>query len=154
MWGSYTSACVLSSFSYAWLCTALWTVAHQAPLSMGFSRQAYWSELPCPPPEDLPTPGIKPESLLCLLHWQAGSLPLAPPGKPLYTQHYCQMSSSIQKTKRVPHPTKPQGLRENVWLSKAISLPIKLWASGQTPINSSTHSEPTAVPICDLCWLQ
>ena len=42
----------------------LWTVAHQAPLSMGFSRQEYRSGLPFPPPEDLPTPGIKPESLL------------------------------------------------------------------------------------------
>ena len=38
------------------------TVAHQAPLSMGFSRQEYWSGLPCPPPGDLPDPGIKPES--------------------------------------------------------------------------------------------
>ena len=37
-----------------------WTIAHQAPLSMGFSRQEYWSGLPCPPPGDLPNPGIKP----------------------------------------------------------------------------------------------
>ena len=41
----------------------LWTVAGQAPLSMGFSRQEYWSGLPCPPPGDLPNPGIKPRSL-------------------------------------------------------------------------------------------
>ena len=40
-----------------------WAVAHQAPLSMGFSRQGYWSGLPCPPPGDLPDPGIKPASL-------------------------------------------------------------------------------------------
>ena len=40
-----------------------WTVAHQAPLSMEFSRQGYWSGLPFPPPGDLPDPGIKPESL-------------------------------------------------------------------------------------------
>ena len=39
-----------------------WTVAHQAPLSMGFSRQEYWSGLPFLPPGDLPEPGIKPES--------------------------------------------------------------------------------------------
>ena len=39
-----------------------WTVAHQAPLSMGFSRQEYWSGLPFPSPEDLPDPGIKPGS--------------------------------------------------------------------------------------------
>ena len=39
-----------------------WTVAHHAPLSMGFSRQEYWSGLPCPPPEDLLNPGIEPRS--------------------------------------------------------------------------------------------
>ena len=37
----------------------LWTIAHHAPLSMGFSRQEYWSGLPCPPPGDLSDPGIK-----------------------------------------------------------------------------------------------
>ena len=36
-----------------------WTVVHQVPLSMGFSRQEYWSALPCPPPGDLPNPGIE-----------------------------------------------------------------------------------------------
>ena len=40
-----------------------WTVAHKASLSMGFSKQEYWSGLPCPPPRDLPHPGIKPTSL-------------------------------------------------------------------------------------------
>ena len=47
-----------------------WTVAPQAPLSMGFPRQEYWSGLPFPPPGDLPNPGIKLRSVLCLLHWQ------------------------------------------------------------------------------------
>ena len=42
----------------------LWTVAQQAPLSMGFPNQEYWSGLPCPPPRDLPDPGIKPASLM------------------------------------------------------------------------------------------
>ena len=41
-----------------------WTVAHQAPLSMGFSRQDYWSGLPFPSPGDLPSPGVKPISLV------------------------------------------------------------------------------------------
>ena len=41
-----------------------WTVAHQAPLSMEFSRQEYWSGLTCPPPGDLPDPGIEPTSLM------------------------------------------------------------------------------------------
>ena len=50
-------------------------------LSMGFSRQEYWNGVPCPPPGNLPNPGIKPVSLICPA-WQADSLPLAPPGKP------------------------------------------------------------------------
>ena len=54
-----------------------WTVAHQATLSMGFSRQEYWSGLPCPSAEDLPDPGMN-LHLLHLMHWQEGSLPLVP----------------------------------------------------------------------------
>ena len=73
---------VLSLFSHVQFFVTPWTVALQAPLSMGFSRQEYWSGLPFPPPGDLPDPGIKPESL-CLLHWQAGSLPLPPRQCPL-----------------------------------------------------------------------
>ena len=44
----------------------LWTAAHQAPLSKGFSRQEYWNRLPCSPPGDLPDPGIDPASLMSL----------------------------------------------------------------------------------------
>ena len=58
-----TPRCVLSHFSRVRLCVTLWTVARQAPLSMGCSRQEYWSGLPCPPPGDLPDPGIEPMSL-------------------------------------------------------------------------------------------
>ena len=50
-----------------------WTVAHQVPLSMGFSRQEHWSVLPFPSPGDLPDPGIE-HSDPCLLHWQEDSL--------------------------------------------------------------------------------
>ena len=57
-------ACVLSCFSHVWLFVTLWMVAHQAPLSRVFSRQEYWSGLLCPPPGDLPDPGIKPVSLM------------------------------------------------------------------------------------------
>ena len=56
--------CVLSRFSHVRLCTTPWTVAHLAPLSVGFSRQEYWSGLPCPPPGDLPNPEVKPSSLM------------------------------------------------------------------------------------------
>ena len=56
--------------SHVWLFATPWTVAHQASLSMGFSRQDYWSVLPCPPPGDLPDAGIEPGSPAL----QAGSL--------------------------------------------------------------------------------
>ena len=73
----------LSHFSHVWLFVIPWIVAHQAPLSMRFSRQEYWNGLPFPSPEDLPHPGDEPgppalqadstvwatrEALLCLLH--------------------------------------------------------------------------------------
>ena len=51
--------CMISHFSRVQLFVTPWTVARQAPLSVGFSRQEYWSGLPCPPLGDLPTPGIK-----------------------------------------------------------------------------------------------
>ena len=64
------------------LTLTLWTVDHQAPLSMGFSRQEYWSETPYGLLQGMfQTQGWNP-CLLRLLHWQAGSLPLVPPGKP------------------------------------------------------------------------
>ena len=58
-----------------------WTVAHQAPPSMGFSWQEYWSELPFPPPGDLPDSGIEPVSLV-FPALQADSLPLSHQGSP------------------------------------------------------------------------
>ena len=63
---AFMSLCcaVLGHFSCFQLFATLWTVARQAPLSMGFCRQKYWSGLPCPPPGDLPEPGIEPESLV------------------------------------------------------------------------------------------
>ena len=61
-------------------CPTFWTVAHQAPLSVGFFRQEYWSGLPFLPPEDLPHPGIKPESPVSLA-LQTDSLPTELSGK-------------------------------------------------------------------------
>ena len=73
--------CVLSQSRGVRLFVTPWMVACQAPLSMEFSRQEYWSGLPFSSPGVLPNPGIE-LACLILLHWQAGSLPLAPPGKP------------------------------------------------------------------------
>ena len=68
----------VKSLSHIQLFATPWTVAHQAPLSLEFSRQEYWSGLPFPSPGDLPDPGIKPGSLAL----QADSLLSEPPGKP------------------------------------------------------------------------
>ena len=69
----------MKSHSRVQLFATLWTVAHQAPQSTGFSRQEYWSGLPFPSPEDLPDPGIEPMSPAL----QADALTSEPPEKPL-----------------------------------------------------------------------
>ena len=68
----------VQSLSHVVLFATPWTVACQAPLSVGFLRQEYWSGLLFPSPEDLPNPGIK----LHLLHWQEASLLLSHLGIP------------------------------------------------------------------------
>ena len=70
-----------------------WTVAHQAPLSMEFSREEYWSGLPFPSPGDFPGPGLKPGSLALQVH----SLPSEPPGKPTGTSRLHEILSVNQK---------------------------------------------------------
>ena len=68
----------VKSLSRVRLFVTLWTVAYQAPLSVGFSRQEYWTGLPFPFPGDLPDPEIEPSSPV----FQADALPSEPPGKP------------------------------------------------------------------------
>ena len=70
----------VKSLSHVQLFATPWTVAYQAPPSMKFSRQEYWSGLPFPSPGDLPHPGIEPGSLAL----QADALPSEPPGKSYY----------------------------------------------------------------------
>ena len=95
--------CVLSCFGCIRLCATLWTVACQAPLSMGFSRQEYWSRVPCPPQGDLPDPGIEPEPM-CLTSaqadgffttstmWEAPLLTLGKsPNLSMFSCHVCNM---------------------------------------------------------------
>ena len=69
---------LLSCFSHVRVCVIPWTADCQAPLSIGFSRQEYWSRLPRPPPGDLPNSGIEPKSPAL----QANSLPLSHQGSP------------------------------------------------------------------------
>ena len=101
-----------------------WTVAHQVPLSMSFSRPEYWSGLPFPSPGDLPNPGIEPVSYAL----QEDSLPSELPGKPpvspymcicmymymhMYTHILCYFCVSLEntdlasETKETQHVSKP-----------------------------------------------
>ena len=79
---------VLKSLSHVRLFGTPWIVAYQAPLSMGFSRQEYWSGLPFPSPRDLPNPGIKPRSPAL----QKDVLLSKPPGKPHQREEEVDMS--------------------------------------------------------------
>ena len=72
----------VKSLSCVQLFATPWTIAYQAPLSMGFSRQEYWSGLPLPSPANLPDPGIEPWSPALL----TDTLPSEPPGKSFLAQ--------------------------------------------------------------------
>ena len=70
--------CKVKLLNYVQLFVTPWTITYQAPLTMGFSWQEYWSGLPFPSPRDPPNPGIKLRSSVL----QADALPSEPPGKP------------------------------------------------------------------------
>ena len=92
----------VKSLSRVWLFATPWTVSHQAPPSMGLSRQEYWSGLPFPSPGHLPDPGIEPRSPTL----QADALTSEPPEKPKKKQSNqildCQHSFDQGKIKRIP----------------------------------------------------
>ena len=81
----------VKSLSRVLLFVTPWTVAYQAPPSMGFSRQEYWSGLPCPSPGDLPDRGIEPRSPA----FQADTLTSESPGKQNYTKEGCKLYLNI-----------------------------------------------------------
>ena len=104
--------CVLSHFSHVWRFATPWTVACQAPLSMGFSRQEYWNGLPCPPPGDLPNPGIKPVSPTSPALAGRFFTP-EPPGKQqvqslsIYSDSHNRVSDAIQPSHPLSSPFPP-----------------------------------------------
>ena len=94
--------CTVLLLSRVWLFTTPWTVARQAPLSMGFSRQEDWSGFPCPPPGDLPNPGMELRSPTL----QEDSLPTELPGKLNYSVVLitaAQQSDSVTHTHTHTH---------------------------------------------------
>ena len=94
---------MLSHFSHVQLFLPLWTVASQVPLSMGFSRQEYWSGLPCPPAGDLPNPGTEPANpaspaltgrfFITITTWET---PQPSPSKQTKTSHEVRNVSFIE----------------------------------------------------------
>ena len=96
-------ACVLSCFSHVWLFVTPWTTAHQAPLSLGFSRQEYWNGLLFPPPGDLPNPGIEPMSRSMSWIGRWALLWLVPPVTPFYRPGH-QDSETVSHLGRVTAP--------------------------------------------------
>ena len=97
LWLLFIRSVVSDSFAISW------TVACQAPLSMGFSRQEYWSRLPFPFPEDLLNLGIEPTSPA----WQADSLPSEPPGKPMMNygkEHFHILAQLLTAMEQVIRP--------------------------------------------------
>ena len=91
-----------SVLSWVQLWGTVWTVARQAPLSMGFSRQAYCSGLPFPPLGIFPTQGSN-LRVLCLLHWQADSWPLNHLGSPIQHSNCTRRETSGRKENTRPH---------------------------------------------------
>ena len=91
------------SLSHVRLFETLWTVAHQAPLFMGFSRQEYWSGLPFPPPGDLPDSGIEPTSPAL----QVDSLPLSHLGSPGRRDRIILIILVFKSTSQMPLPCQP-----------------------------------------------
>ena len=96
-WSIHKCMCVLSCFSCVRLCATPWTVAHQALVSMGFSRQEHWSRLPCPPAGDVPDPGMEPASLMSLALTDRFFTTSAPWEDPLNA--YCVLSKRSQSEK-------------------------------------------------------
>ena len=132
-------ACVLSRFSHVRLFVTLWTVAHQAPLSMGLSWQEYQSGLPFPPPGDLPNPGIKSASLIspALAGWLFTS---STTWEAQSSNAVWQIISKFQWTITfILHIHGSMGLLWFGWLSWAHLSQTGLQMSGQVQVCSGLH---------------
>ena len=147
-------ACVLS---HVWLFATPWTVACQTPLSMGFSRQEYWSRLPFPPPEDLPDPWIKHKSPVSLA-LAGGFFSTVPPGKPYKdVRHHLICNSQnpkppkcpvIKKSDRATEPGKP------TWFILS-HIPYPSWDQiCQLDLQNIFRIQPVFPPPSPPCWFR
>ena len=137
----------VKSLSHVWLFATPWTVAYQAPLSMGFCRQECWSRLPFPSPGDLPNLGIEPGSPAL----QADALPSEPPGKPWS----CSVVSNSATPWTVAHQAPPsmEFSRQRYWSGLPFPSPGDLPDPGIEPGSpvlwaDALLSEPPGNPSC------
>ena len=147
-------ACMLTHFSQVWLFAILWTVACQAPLSMGFSRQKYWSGLPSPPLGDLPQPRVKPVStmspalaggfFITSTTWKAQK-----PSLHHQTGYTCKIPLSQR--------TRGKGLSEKcMWCDeeeyKFLEAPLEKYHCGSTYGEQNIHSQFFHPAQLSSCW--
>ena len=118
-----------------------WTVAHQDPPSMGFSRQEYWSGLPFPSPGDLPDPGIEPWSPA----FQADALTSEPPGEPWYNISQPCLTNVDSRLKR-----RDIALLTKVRLVKAMLFPVVMCGCESWTINKAECQRTDAFELW--CW--
>ena len=116
----------MKSLSHVQLFATQWAVAYQAPPSMGFSRQEYWSGLPFPSPGDLPDPGIEPRSPAL----EADALTSEPPGK---LREWAKLSFSLltkqaESKVKTPLVSSFQGFLDSVLKSKLMGVFYILYA--------------------------
>ena len=133
---------VLSCFGHIWLFATLWTLDRQAPLSIGFSRQEYWSGLPWPPPGDLPHPGIKftsPLSPALANRFFITSASWGAPGPPEKQHLFTAFSWNMLQTHRCC-PVQPS-VKSNVE-------PIMNTVSGIREMLQTTSNSSACVPLC------
>ena len=150
-----SAVCMLSCFNWVQHFVTTWTVACQAPLFMGFSRQEYWSGLPFPPPGDFPNPGIKPESPPL----QADSLPAEPPGEPKFSEITTEDSTSPVSSQThssllmslpqsdAPTPTENEFGSPSLPLSSGLDA-LEGQGPGLNPIRSVTSEATWAFTLC------
>ena len=121
------------------LFVTLWTVALEVPLSMGFSRQAYWNGLPCPPPEDLPDPGIEPASLIS--HALAGGFFMTVREPHLY------ISKLLQRLERIPEfPGGASGKEPACQCRRCKRCRLDLWVR-KIPQRRTRQTSPVFLPV-------
>ena len=144
------------SLSPVWLFATSWTVAHQAPLSMGFFRQEYWSGMPCPSPGDLPNPGIKPGSPASPA---GGFFTTDPQGKPIILSSWQLLIASLFPSARQNQPYSHSHKWRNWGTERLSKLPKgSLLVSGGARIyprypdsSDQVHNPEVILLIKDIC---